>query len=327
MALPVPQKVWTISANNRITFVSLNDTMGRYLKGVADFLLAHGYTCKGSCDGTTGAMDGVNRWTSVANASVRGANTATANSWMVLTDANGCDILLSYVGATDDIGRIAYSPGGLYVAAGTPNQTPTATDDQVLNTITVIGTDTTLDRIWHGWVDSESKLCRFALFRSTANYGCAIWGVELLSSRVTIAFSPTVWGFKYAPNVLNAGNFESAFSANSKGGRTRVNGVSVDILGGYEKFMNATLLWNDIRTELQFATGYPMCPLTVGSTTATREGPLGDLYDWWTGRGGAAVIPGDPYNQQFIQLGDGSNAQALGGLVWPWDGVSQAETA
>ena len=41
-----------------------------------------------------------NRWSSDGAASVQGANTTTAVSWMVLTDGNGCNILLSFVGAT-----------------------------------------------------------------------------------------------------------------------------------------------------------------------------------------------------------------------------------
>jgi hypothetical protein len=316
MTLPVLQKSWTISPNNRIAFVSLNDTMGNYHKGMADFLLAHGYTCKGSCNGTTGAMDGVNRWTTVANASVRAANTTTAVSWMVLTDGNGCNILLSYVGATDDVTRISFSPSGVYVAAGTPSHTPTATDEQILLTgVTVIGTATTLDRLWYGWVDSTSKLCRFIILRDSAVIGPA-WGVELLSSRVTIAFSPAVWGFAFNPASFTPTAFINTFSANVRGGKTRINAVSVDLGGAAECFLGATTTFQALKPELQAGIGFPMFPLSVGSTTATRQGPVGDLYDWATG-------PGSTLNGNVFFGGTWVVFGPAASIAWPWDAVTQ----
>ena len=77
MAGPVVQKTWTITANNTITYVSLTDTMGNLLKGVLDFLLAHGYSLKGSSDATTADMSGGNYWSTAADASHRGGTTAT----------------------------------------------------------------------------------------------------------------------------------------------------------------------------------------------------------------------------------------------------------
>jgi len=92
MALPTLVKTWTHSVNNRITFVSLNDTTARLLFGIKNFLVATmGYTVKYTCNGVTGptsAADNTDRWISFSNASTRGTSAATAQSFAVLTDSN-----------------------------------------------------------------------------------------------------------------------------------------------------------------------------------------------------------------------------------------------
>lgn len=326
MTLPAQQKSWSISANNRIPYVSLVDTMGNYNKGQKDFWLTRGYTTKGSCDGTTGAMDGVDRWTNVAKASVRAANTSTAVSWYVLTDGNGCNILISYVGATDDVERISFSPGGLFVVAGTPSFTPTATDEQILySSTTVIGTGTSLDRIWYSWVDSTSKLMRSTIFRDSALVGPS-WGVELISSRVTIAFSPAVWGFAFSPASMNPTGFNNTFSANLRGGLARINAVATSCFGGFECFNGSVTTFQALKPELQKGIGYPMIPCSVGSTTATRQGPVGDLFDWFTGPG--QTLTGNVFfGGTWITIGVSTNGSASTSMVWPWDSATQPQVA
>lgn len=319
---PAIQKTWTISSNNTITFVSLVATTGGYMKGLADFWLAHGMTCKGSCDGTTGAMDGVNRWTTVGNASVRGATTVAANSWMALTDGNGCNILMSFVGASDDIARFSFSPGGLYVAAGTATFTPTATDEAVLSTgVTVIGATASLDRTWNAWVDSEAKLARTCVLRSGVLVGM-VWGVEKFNLRSTQTLSPAVWGFAYLPaqfvnNTSVSGLFEtSGYQANNRNGLSKRSGVSIQVGCGTLAYQVAvSTLWSDVQTENQGSSGYPIFgPLGLSCKTTSHQGVLGYLYDWWTGRG--TVTVGDTYNsptKNFVQWGNQCP-------LWPWDG-------
>lgn len=92
MTLPALSKTWTHSTNNRISFVSLNDTMARFLFGIKNFLVATmGYTVKYTCDGTTGptsANDHTDRWVSFSNCTTQGANAASAQSFAVLTDSS-----------------------------------------------------------------------------------------------------------------------------------------------------------------------------------------------------------------------------------------------
>lgn len=312
MTLPVKQKTWTILANQRITYVSLVQVQRDYMFGMKAFLLAHGYVTKGSCDGTTGAMDGADRWVTAANAGVRGATTGTANSWWCGTDLNGCNILLSFVGATDDVARFSFSPGGLYVAAGTPNQTPTATDEQVICSATsTIGTNTSLDRIWSGWVDSTGKLCRFAMFRNSVMIGLA-WGVELIASVVSgVTFTPAVWGFCYSVAGYTANNVAGAYSANVCGGLARLNATNGQFGGSLEIFNNAPATLGTVQASAQGGVGYYLRPLGVAGVTASADGKIGNRYDWWMGRT-SGTADGDVYGaNEFIQFGT---------FVWPWDG-------
>ena len=326
MALPTKQKTWVIDPCNRITFSSLVQTMREYLFQIKEFLKANGYTIKGSCDGTTGAMDTTDRWDSAIKAGVRGANTTTANSWVVLVDGSGCNILLSYVGASDDICRISFSPGGNYVAAGTANQTPTATDERIITSATtVINATASADRLWSGWVSSDAKMCRFTIARSGVWTG-QTWGVEIMTPVVVspAVFSPATWGFCYNNGNLTVSSVAGAnafFSANVKGGvaRVTVSSVAIDItVGGTgESIADGTGgsvgKFNGVLAELQGGSSYPMARIGCSSGTTGARGKLGNRIDWWTGRSTGAT-DGDTYGTlEFIQIGE---------IAWPWDGVT-----
>ncbi len=335
MPAPVLQRDWTIVPNQRIpiaSYATLVTQGGRYLRLIADTLLANGYTCKGSCDSTTGAMDGVNRWSSDANASHQAANTTSAVSWMVLTDGNGCNIVLSFVGATGDIARISFSPTGVTAVAGTSTFTPTSSDEIVLFTgVSLITNSTTQDRVLYVWVDSEAKSMRTCCFSSNAVTN-GTWGVELVNAnRTTMTFSPAVWGFAFiAANLaLTSSLFFAAYVVNQNGGQARINGTTTSLGCGAEMFAsaNAQVFAGNVKPELQQASGICMFPVMIGSTTATRQGPCASLYDVWTGKfanltGGCIVdviYPGG----QWIQICGSSN----GSIVWPWDGTTIPQAA
>jgi hypothetical protein len=333
MAVPVQQKTWTISANNRIAIASYATLVlqgGKYLKTIADFLLANGYTCKGSSDATSAAMDGVNRWATDADASHQAANTTTAVSWMVLTDGNGADICLSFVGATGDIARISFSPSGAYVAAGTATFTPTATDEQVLFTgVSLITNSTVNDRIVNIWTDSEAKLMRVCTYVAGA-LADGNWGVELVNAnRVTISYSPAVWGFAFITTqfAMTSSGFFAAFLANSRGGYARINGTTVNIFMGAEAFGGGSyILFNSTtKPELQKGIGQAMFPILIGTATTNRQGPIGNVYDWWTAGQGGTSGPGQVVfpSGTWILL----NNSSQGGPVWPWDGTTIPQVA
>jgi len=293
--------------------------MQRYFFGVKQFLVANGYTVKGSASAGTGAMDAVDRWASSASVTPRATVAAASQGWIVLVDSNGANILLTYQGATDDIARISFSPGGLFVAAGTANQQPTATDEQVMSTAnTLIGSTASADRLWNGWVSSDRKLCRFNIARSGIWVG-QIWGVELIAPTVIApaSITPAMWGFSFL-NTVNT------WASSSVVGFARPVVASVAInasMSFMAQWFFATQQpsvghFGIIQPEAQGGVGYGIWPLSIGSRTAGATGKLGALYDWWDGRSDAA--DGDTYGTlEFIAIGP-PGVQC----IWPWDGVT-----
>lgn len=335
MPAPVVQRTYTIAANNRIpimSFPTLVTQGGRWMRILATIALANGMACKGSSNGVTAAMDGTNRWTTDSAASVQGANTTTANSWLVWTDGNGADTCLSFVGATGDLVRVSFSPSGAFVAAGTATFTPTATDEQVLlNNTSVITNSLVNDRVLHVWVDSEAKIFRCCTHANNALTN-GTWGVELVNAnRNTLPFAPAIWGFSFAAANfgLNLSQFFAAYSATANsqiGGLARINGTTTQIFCGAEAYSGGLYTnWSGAtRPTLQMSTGIAMFPILIGSTTANRQGPIGSLFDWWTGRSssnqncGDAAFPGG----EWVQF-----ASQTSGPVWPWDGVTQMQVS
>lgn len=332
MTAPVLQRTWTITPNQRIPILSYPTLVtqgGRYLRLIADAALANGYTCKGSSNGVTAAMDAVNRWTTDGAASVQGANTTTAQSWLVLTDGNGANICLAFVGATGDIQRISWSPSGAFVAAATATHTPTAADELVIFTGTSLITNSLVnDRVVHVWTDSEAKMLRTCCFAAGIITN-GTWGVELVNAnRNTLTFSPAAWGFAFTSTnmPLSSSQFFGAYAANAIGGQARINGTTVSIFTGMEVFNAATFtqFGGPTKPELQKGVGSAMFPILIGTATANRQGPIGNLYDWWSGRNssnqnaGDVVFPGG----EWIQIGSGPSS-----IVWPWDSITISEVA
>lgn len=341
MALPTLTKTWIISPCNRIVYVSLLDTMQRYLHGIKTFLKANGFTVKGSASAGVGAMDGVDRWTLTTNVTPRATVAAASQAWIVLTSSGSAiDIMLAYMGASDDVCRVSFSPGGLFVAAGTPQNQPTATDEVVDHnvTTTMIGI-TTGDRLWSGWVSSDAKMVRFALARGgfwLANFGAPTtgkqWCIETFNQTMTPpsfgspTANPTCWIGLQGPNNLPNG---------TQIGRTRLVHASVpsvpvpqvSIHFGVESWpSNAVtasypIQFGNEKPQLQGSLGYPILPINIYGNSTGYRGKVGNLIDQWTGRS-AGDTPGDTYGAlQFINM-NGYLGVAAGGGVWPWDGVT-----
>lgn len=326
MTMPAVQKTWLISANNRISYVSLNATMGAFLYGLKQYLKTQGYTVAGSCNGTTGAMDGVDRWASPANAQTRFGGTAGAQSWIVLTDGNGVQILFTYDGTADNLATFGFSPGALYVVAATPTFKPTATDEQLVLTSTdLINATTSSDRTWFCWVDNLHKSFRVIVARAGVFVG-QLWGVELVASKVvsgvtTATWTPAVWGFGMPvnnDNITTVGQqWGLARPSTSGTPRNAICKATIENLGG-NVVMGILCVAN--RNELQGATGIPVIPIGLCSTDTNTQGKLGDLYDWWMGRvsGGA---DGDLYDSRKYLAIAGIRGSGGNGL-WPWDGTT-----
>jgi hypothetical protein len=329
MALPTIAKTWTISANNRIPFVTVLDTASKYLFQLKEFLKTNGYTVKGSSNGTTASpanvlvADGVDRWVTAANVVTRATVTGAAQSWIVLTDGNSVDILLTYFGATDDIFRVSYSVGQLWTAQATATFQPTATDAVIATTaISMVGSSAILtDRLWFGWVDSTRKLCRFCV-ATVGNWTGAGWAVELFTPEVVApaSITPAVWGHCVAlpgAPLLNGSVMGSA--------RPIVASVptptTLSVVFSMEWTGASSTAQGLVKTELQGGASYPIYPLGIASNISGFYGKFGMLIDWWQGRVDAQA--GSTYgNNQFIAIGSVNSSGGSSAGMWPWDGTT-----
>lgn len=176
MTYPQLQKNWTVSPNVRQAFTTLIGVSGWYAYENKTRMLAVGWTVKFTSNGATGPASGADttdRITSAATFNVRATVAASPQSWYVLQNADGIQILFAYQGATDDIIRISYSQGGLFTLAGTTTHQPTATDEIVMSTAaTIVNATTSLDRVMSIFCASDTTAWRCVLFRSGVQISC-----------------------------------------------------------------------------------------------------------------------------------------------------------
>jgi hypothetical protein len=316
------RRAWLYSTNNRIAYTSLNTTMRTLLFQLKTFLNTNGYTVIGSSNGTaatpagllTLSNDGVDRWLTAADAGIRGASAAVAQSWIVLRDGNGVDILLAYQGTSDDVCYISFSPGNLYTVQTTTTFQPTAADEQIVTSNSSVITTNLDDRIWHGWVAADAKAFRFVVARAGVIVGAR--GVEDILSCVQppAVFNPPVVGFNYDRSGLLA--IFDTFS-NTRGGRALVRvanlAANVTLGGGLETALGASTLatfW-PILPELQGGSLRNVNVLSWWATTVNARGKLGQRVDWWQSFATTAN-DGAVYNlRQYINIA---------GSIWPWNG-------
>lgn len=343
MGFPSITQTWTVSGNNRYPFTTTGSAtvqgcMQAFAFSMKSFLkTTMGYTVKGSCTAGTGAMDGVDRWASANDVTPRNNGPGGSQAWFVLTDGNGVDICLSYNSSTDDAFRFAFSPGGLYVAAGTANQQPTASDEVPVwnNSTTMVNATASRDRVWHLWGSSDKKMFRCVLYR--LGVPICSWGVEKLTSSVLSpsAFSPAVWGWAYMNSPRQSSSTGSLLGSgqsppvNGGGGIARVtvpvNGTVNGVIGGGgEQFASVGGQtdngFNVAKPELQGGVGQVWTPVTcVGTVTVAVSGRLGTRIDWW-----AACSTSPSTLPIECELYSGKSYVAIGSSIFPWDGVTGA---
>ena len=315
MAVPAKVKTWVVDPNNVIAYASLYQVTRDILHGWKTFLKANGFTVKGSSNGTTAAMDAVDRFvTPATDWNVRGNNATSAQSWIVLEHAGmgGAEILIANQGVADSYTKLAISHSGVFTVAGTPTHQPTAADlIDIHSAISIHSTAVSVQRVWHGWVASDGSSCSFAV----AEQGAVTRWVNFATAVPLIA-APSVWDSPvcaWSVNVFTAAALLAAAaikSSISNGGGY----VPVDLFGSTESFANAVngpSAIGFIQPELQNS-GYPLFQIGVWSKTGTTRGKAGTLIDVWAG---PAVGHGDTFPDDTSRLWI-----ALGNYVMPWDG-------
>lgn len=325
-------QTWNISPNKRNTYVSLTDMMGWFLYENKVAMLASAWTIKWTSDGTTGPSgvgDTTDRWATKANATTRGTAAATVQAYAVLQNTDGLQVLLTYQGATDDVARISYSPGGLFTLAAPTTHQPTASDESIVSAgNTLVSNATSGDRVMTIWCTSDSTqwshvICRsgsiihFLGVEKVVSYcGTGVLSVPYVGYRhfearrdsaganfPTSGFSIT----SPAANVaVGTAGFVGAFARVFTNGAFRFTRLCCGWVnmcaaaGGGRNFNSGTL--NTLANTTAMQNGRQ--PLTGlywgGEKTTNLDGLFGSPIDWWLAySAGAAAPTGVPAFGQF----------------------------
>lgn len=335
MALPTIVRTWkqyktTGTPGVRVGFVSVLDASQQAQYQLKDFLVnSSGATTKWSLTwsasggtGPTNSADHTDRITSAATITPRATTTAASQAWSLLTATNGVQCLISFTGASDDIFRVAFSPSGAYALAGTTNNLPTATDEQVICSATsMVNSTASSDRILHFWASDDGKSWRALILRLGVPAGPAFGVEEFAVGAVSPAsISPGVWGFSFSASNLNSGGsnpgIQSTYSLGSAGGlfRTLVSGTgySCQGVGGQETFGgNASAVGSYTYQPELNGGGWLPWPISIHTNNQTgSRGRAGTLVDWWMcAPSGAVVGDGIGSSYQFWQIGTAT--------IWP----------
>lgn len=224
MPAPILTKLWNITPNQRRSYTSLLDTMGWFLYTNKTAMLASGWSVKYSCsyDGVssfTGPINGADttdRWTSITAATGRGTGASTDQSYVVLENTDGVQVLFAYQGGSDDIARISFSPGGLFTLNTPSTYQPTATDEVLFSTgNSLITTDAASDRVMTVWCSTDSKHWSAILFRAGST-ACFIGVERIVSYCGTGVFNVPYVGYRYTAMALQ--NSPSTAGGYSPGG-------------------------------------------------------------------------------------------------------------
>lgn len=325
MPAPILTKTWTVSPNLRRGFTSMTDMMGWFLYENKTKLLAAGWTIKFTCDGTTGPTgpsDTTDRWASIANASTRGTAAATVQSYAVLQNSDGVQILLTYQGAGvsptgDDIGRISYSPGGLFVLASPSTNQPTATDEVVTSAAnSLVVSAASQDRVMHIWATPDTKHWSCVLARA-GSIQAAIGIERVISYCGANVFTVPYVGYRHnifakvvSPNSANGspcGAIETTAVGTTgyRGTHARVftNAVSrivrvgtgfVNPAGaadGFTRTFNDPFMASNY-PALQGGATAPCYPIAwSGEKSTNLDGILGSPIDWWLAHTAQTGVP------------------------------------
>lgn len=319
---PRPRRRWAFAVNNRISFSSLVQVTREFLYGIKNTLVTNGWTVKYSCDGTTGpanAGDHTDRWTDATKAGTRGANTSTAQSWIVLTDADGVDFMLSFTGSADNQARFAYSHGGNYTPAGTTTFPATATDEVVVLSGDFTNSTASGDRVYQIAYTTDKRNWRVWIYRDHQLIG-AIFGVESFDSAIlypsTQPQGVTRWAFSVA-----AGSALS-LTVNATFGQTRVTVGSTTTTCPCLWQDESTPTYNNQNLALQAGgIGKLARGISIHSNTSGNDGKIGNLIDWFVHLDTALEGATTP-DLKMIHLYGGTSTGGGQGFLFPWDGAT-----
>lgn len=326
MATPTLQKSYEFAVNQIInTGVALDDHR-EFLLAIKNSLIGFTnvpWTVAGSADGTIGAMDAVDRWTTGTDIVWNNAGINTG-SWIVFNTQAGRQILL-FMGTTLSLYEYTgmtmwISPGGLFTG-GTGNTRPTATDEygiQTGNTPWLDGATgpSPLGYALHLIHSTDGEVTH--VIGGRAGY-TQFWLADIKLQNPVAGWShPYV--FRWEPGVDETTN-RMTYAANRD---AQIWHAITTALGGGTSFLGAASCegWGSSSVGQQFVSGndftgeWLFLPAGFASNSVAGMGRHGVLPDMWYGSAG--LNTGDTLEnnlsaptRQFVQFSH---------IVLPWNG-------
>jgi len=338
---PILTKTWNITPNLRRTFTSLIDSMGWFFYRNKVAMLSSGWTVKFTCDGTTGptgAGDTTDRWTSEAAVAIRGAAAGNPQSYAVLQNSDGVQVLFTYQGASDDIARVSISQSGAFTLATPSTNQPTASDEMVFTTgNSLVNSATSGDRVMTIWCSADSKhwsafLCRqgaiinlIGVERVNSFCGTGVFTVPYVGYRYThmdMANNPSATpgaspGGYININLPSAAGFQGCAARVFTAGAFRVircgSGVIVacSFADTFTRSMNDRF-FNANAPAMQGSRYTVLEPIFwCGEKGVNTEGVLGTPIDWWVSHGSAGSFPAVGNFVPGYEVGDNVNTDPI----------------
>jgi len=329
--LPTITKVWTqmLTAGvpgSRIVFTTVLNTMQEVAFRLKDFLCASSsasvkYTLLWSASGGTGPTNAADHTDRIVNAAAwtpQATTSAASQAWYIVTGGQGEQIMVAFQGASNDVCRISYSPGGLFALAGTTNNQPTASDELVLLSATSVvnAPSSSADRILHVWARDDAKGFRCMIAQNNAMAGPLFFVEEFqygLSGVSNVSILPVTGGV-YASGLLGASSLGGSFTANQGGMlvKTRVSSINFSCQSGFtlETGGGATSLPAVFSAAQELHGGvFVPYPLGIAGFTTGSKGRMGNMIDMWCVNP-QGLLFGDGFGNsyQFVQMFS---------LLWP----------
>ncbi len=310
MTVPAKSKTWQYNVNQR-TSNQANAVLD--LKNVLKSFPLNPWTVTGSCDSVTAAMDGVDRWVTIANMVRPSASDTGVRSWIVLRQAaiggGTFEVCISLRYSSLEL-VVAVSKAG-FANNGTTSARPTAADEVVMSSGGGFewASDTVGPLVIHGMETTDGKstrlfLCRYgyvvsALFAEEPIGAPAGW-----TNPVLVIFPTSSSGTNnvISSAYLNTSNSHARAMYNSTGYATYLTCEGWNSLSAVNTVFQSEVL-----------SAWQMFPVGLASESVGFRGYHGYLPDlYWV----SANIPNG-----YSFPADGSNSWAVfSQLAFPWNG-------
>jgi hypothetical protein len=322
MALPTAVKTHQYDVN--VAYAALGTTVADYrrlLRGIKNSLkgfASNAWTVVGSSNGTTAGLDASDRW--AADTDLVQANSASPHSWIVLKQAQisaNYQICIDINSTQPHLGSVIWSPAAGFTG-GTTSARPTATDEQVLQTVTAWcgGSSSTQSFRIHAMQSSDGQITRIVGYIN--NVPLLFWKFDKpanpVSGWTTPATCSVKGGTNLTDNVMLVNTYTNGSPPPVKG---RVS-TAMDLYMTCEGYKNLPL--NSAQSVPNDLDGtYPILPIGLASETSLHRGRHGTIFDLYFGL--AAAQDADTYpadaSKAMVQMGD---------FIFHWNGTTLQTT-